>query len=107
MPPETTVLPTQFLPHWKPDACLPERRLMVAVLALAFTEYQQYAAKGCRNHRGFTDVAAWFASADASWPFSFVALCEALGLNPRSIRAGLRSYHAQARPVVPSAIRGM
>jgi hypothetical protein len=88
------------------DAFLPERRLMSAVLAFALEEYQKYVAKGWRSHHGFAEVAGWFASDEARWPFSFLSICEALGLDAPSIRAGLRTHHAGAQRVGLRRIRG-
>lgn len=99
IPPETTVLLEQFR-QAKPDAFLPAKRLMVAVLERALGEYETYAARtDSRERRQFSEVEAWFASDDKGWPFSFVAICEELGLDAPSVRAGLRAHHAQARCV--------
>ena len=103
--PETTVLPEQFRLQAKTDAFLPAKRLMVAVLERALGEYETSAARtDWRGRRQFAEVEAWFMSAEARWPFSFVAICEALGLNVPSVRAGLRSGHARARRVALHAI---
>jgi hypothetical protein len=89
----------------KPDAFLPEKRLMVAVFGVALAEYQKYAdAKDVWTQRRFTAVEGWFASDDTRWPFSFVAICEALGLDVPSIRAGIRA--CQGRPSIASAAPG-
>ena len=81
----------------RPDAFLPEKRLMVAVLAVALAEYQKYAAAtDVWKRRRFTEVEAWFASEETRWPFSFVAICEALGLDVSSIRAGVRASQGRA-----------
>ena len=105
--PETTVLPEQFRLQPKTDAFLPAKRLMVAVLERALGEYETYAARtDCRERRQFAEVEAWFASDDTGWPFSFVPICEALGLDVPSVRAGLRLCHAQARRVALRAIGG-
>jgi hypothetical protein len=37
-----------------------------------------------------TDVHAWLASDDTGWPFAFVAICHALGLDPGYLRGGLQ-----------------
>ena len=93
MPPEITdaILPAQFFFRPKPDAFLPEKRLMVAVLAAAVDDYTTYAdAKGGSGRRQFANVEAWFASNSARWPFSFVGICEALDLDVSYLRGGLR-----------------
>ena len=106
--PETTVLPEQFR-QANTDAFLPAKRLMVAVLERAVGEYETYAARtDSRERRQFAEVEAWFASDDAGWPFSFVAICEELGLDAPSVRAGLRRIcHAQARRVALCATGGL
>ncbi len=96
IPPETTVLPSQFLLQPKPDAFSPAKRLMVAVLAAAVNEYEQYvAATNPVGRRRFAEVEGWFASDDTRWPFSFVAICRALDLEVSSVRAGLLTCRAQ------------
>jgi len=104
--PETTVLPEQFR-QAKTDAFLPAKRIMVAVLERALGEYETYAARtDWPGRRQFAEVEAWFASDDTGWPFSFVALCEALGLDVPSVRAGLRVCDGQARRVARRATGG-
>src|SRR5712692_10634656 len=105
--PETTVLPEQFRLRAKTDAFLPAKRLMVAVLERTPGEYETCAARtDWRGRRQLAEVEAWFASDDTGWPFSFVAICEALGLDVLSVRAGLRVCHAQARRVALRAPAG-
>jgi len=105
--PETTVLPEQF-GQANTEVFLPAKRLMVAVLERAVGEYEAYAARtDSRERRQFAEVEAWFASADKGWPFSFVAICEELGLDAPSVRAGLRARHAQARRVALRATGGL
>src|SRR2546427_3157726 len=105
--PETTVLPEQFRLQAKTDAFLPAKRLMVAVLERALGEYETYAARtDWRERRQFAEVEAWFASDDTGWPFSFVPICEALGLDVPSVRAGPPLFHAQAPRVGPPATGG-
>src|SRR5712692_9191199 len=96
--PETTVLPEQFR-QAKTDAFLPAKRLMVAVLERALGEYETYAARtDWRERRRFVEVEAWFASDDTGWPFSFVVICEALGLDVLSVRAGLQILRTETLP---------
>lgn len=106
--PETTVLPEQFRPT-NTDAFLPAKRLMAAVLERALDEYETYAARtDSRERRQFAEVEAWFTSDDTRWPFSFVPICEALGLDVSSARAGLRRIcHAQARGMALRATGGL
>ena len=105
--PETTVLPEQFRLQAKADAFLPAKRLMVTVLQRALGEYETYAGRtDWPERRQFAEVEEWFASDDTGWPFSFVAICEALGLDVPAVRAGLRLCHAQARRVALRATGG-
>ena len=105
--PETTVLPEQFRLQAKTDAFLPAKRLMVAVLERALGEYETSAARtDWRGRRQFAEVEAWFASDNTGWPFSFVAICEALSLDVPSVRAGLRVCDGQARRVARRATGG-
>ena len=69
---------------------LGERRLLLAVLEEAIRTYQRYAL--ANDHRSvtlFSHVEEWFASEDSEWMFSFVAICDALGLETTYLRAGL------------------
>ena len=81
------ILPVQFL---HPSIATPEKRLLLAVLEEAVGTYQRYAMAPDRRGRTlFTEVEAWFASADSRSLCSFVSICEAIDLDPTSVRAGL------------------
>jgi hypothetical protein len=68
-----------------------ERRLLLAVLEEAIWTYQRYAfADDRRGAALLSQVEEWFASEDSEWTFSFVAICDALGLETTYLRAGLR-----------------
>jgi hypothetical protein len=85
-----------------PDALQPERRLMAAVLGVALADYQTYATEtDVWGKRRFATIEAWFASDDTYWPFSFVAICETLGLDGPAIRVGIRG--CRGRPPIASA----
>ncbi len=89
-----TVLPSQFfsLPE-RGGSLQPERRLMAAVLADAVGAVQKnVTARDRRARRIFVEAMEWFESEDADWPFSFVNLCDALGLEPGCLRSGLRRW---------------
>ena len=70
----------------------PERRLMLAVLEDAIDAYVDNvgAQRGNRRVR-FNEAANWFRSNDTEWPFSFVCICDALGIDPAVIRRMLVS----------------
>jgi hypothetical protein len=44
----------------------------------------------------YAEVRRWFASNDVQWPFSFVNVCQALGLEPSVVRSGARALDADA-----------
>ena len=81
--PEST--PTVAAALWQP-----ERRLMLAVLedALCDCLANAGAPRGIRLAR-FRQASDWFRSDDTSWPYSFVNICEACGLDPTLIRRRL------------------
>ena len=86
------LLPVQFVELLqRPTERMPELRLMAAVLEDALRTFCGCAgAPGRRNQRLFQEAADWFASSDASWPFAFENICDALGLEPAWIRQLLR-----------------
>jgi hypothetical protein len=94
-----TVLPSQFFERVHIDASLqPEKRLMLAVLEDAVGTFQKYAdAPGRRAHRLFTEAEEWFDSEETAWPYSFVNICQSLGLEPVYVRSGLRRWRAGQR----------
>ena len=94
-----TILPAQYFDRIQIDASLqPEKRLMLAVLEDAVGTFQKYAdVSGRRARRLFAEAEEWFASNDQQWPFSFVSICQGLGLEPEYIRRGLRRWHDEQR----------
>jgi hypothetical protein len=90
------IVPEQFFPAVSALAD-PERRLRLAILQDALRYYQQYAAATDRRARAlYEDAAEWFASPDRSEPFSFVNVCDALGLDASYIRRGLQRWRDRA-----------
>jgi hypothetical protein len=91
------VLPSQF--HGKPgyDASLqPEKRLMLAVLEDAVGTFQKYVcARDRAAQRLLAEVEDWFGSDDLEWPYAFVNICNALGLEVDYMRDGLRRWKQQ------------
>ncbi len=59
---------------------------MAAVLDDAMEVYRHPRAN---RRRLLRDTEAWLRSDDRSWLFSFVRICETLGLDPHAIRASL------------------
>src|SRR5262245_27264137 len=82
------VLPSQLVPEFPGPGRVPgERRLMLAVLtdAVAILAKHRKASEG-RRRLLYQETAAWVRSDDASWPFSFVNVCEAIGFSPSCVR---------------------
>ena len=64
----------------------PERRLALAVLTRSLIDLRHY--RPGRKDAGLHEQARrWFASSDASWPFSFVSVCQTFDLDPGAVRA--------------------
>jgi hypothetical protein len=83
------ILPVQFLPR---SIATPEKRLLLAVLEEAVGTYQRYASArrlDGRERAVLADVEAWFASVDSRQLYSFVGICDALGLEATHVRSGL------------------
>ena len=86
----------------------PEHRLMLAVLEDAVRAYQTgCASDGGERRLHFRETAEWFASDDTEWPFSFVPICQHLGIEPEYVRAGLRRWRARHGAGVPGALRAL
>jgi len=79
----------------KPRHGEPERRLMLAVLTDAIETYLRRDAATVTSQairRELRDVRNWIQSEDVSWPFSFLNVCHALGIDPTFLRRGLRDW---------------
>jgi hypothetical protein len=101
--------------EWLSDAILPEQfygprrgaahtrgqvALMRAVLDDALHCYQkQFGPHTRRERRLAREAAEWLFSEDDRWPFSFVNVCRALGLEPEYLRRGLKQWR-QRPPTV-------
>ena len=69
-----------------------ERELMLAILADAIDCFWKYCdARDFRSARLFRDANQWLFSDDEEQTFSFLNLCEALGLDAAYVRRGIRS----------------
>lgn len=81
----------------------PEKRLQLAVLVDAITTFRRcVAAQTARARRLFTEADAWFASADADDPFTFVTICDSLGIDADYIRRGVAQWRdSAANPGAP------
>jgi hypothetical protein len=85
--PEFAVYPEQLFS--RQDIYLPEKKLMAAVLENALHSITVLRAKKrllpAQKKRLIEDW-KWFLSEDAKWPFSFINICEALGLDSSYMR---------------------
>ncbi len=98
-PPATDADVDPLLPEQLADRrrmpLLPEQRLMAAVLEDALnTRRRGPHATGRSPRLLYAEVRRWFASNDVSWPFSFVNVCHALGLEPSAVRAAAQTVDA-------------
>jgi hypothetical protein len=92
-----SLLPAQYFAalRQKAQAC-GERRLMIAILEDAVECFQKHLwATDSRSRHLRNEAEKWFLSDDASWPFSFVNICEALDIHPLFLRRGLLRWKAQ------------
>ena len=68
-----------------------EKRLMFAVLLDAVECLKKFARlRQSRTDRLSKDAEDWIFEDDRDWPFSFINICEAVGLNPQYLRDGLK-----------------
>jgi hypothetical protein len=68
----------------------PEKTLMFAVLLDAVECFQKYSGHEA-NHL-FKDTQRWIFEDDHKWPFSFINICQTVGLNPQHLRKGLAKW---------------
>jgi hypothetical protein len=109
-----TILPCQLADRSAGTAQLQaEKRLQLAVLEDAVRTFHRLA--GAERHRPgrlFAEVDDWFASDETDGPFTFVTICDTLGIDPDYIRGGLRRWRArsagtpQTRPLFRRATLG-
>lgn len=82
---QNAILPTQFWGSRSSASTPPELRLMAAVLEEAVALVVR--SNGRAHCDAATDEAcAWLACNDRSGPFSFVSICDVLGLEPAGVR---------------------
>ncbi|MCC6764249.1 MAG: hypothetical protein IT293_06270 [Deltaproteobacteria bacterium] len=102
------ILPVQFFQTLRSKGQSDgERRLMLAVLEDAVNCFmKQIHATDPKARRLFEDAEGWIAAEDRTWFFSFDNVCEALGLNPEYLRAGIFRWRAAERRRVGDAAFG-
>lgn len=98
-------LPTQFDDIWhKTRSISPERALALAVLWEAVLDLDKYRfAQRRRPQRLYWEAYDWVTSDDRSYGYSFVNLCEAIGLSVEPVRQRLLGEMLPARK--PDAAR--
>mgnify|MGYP000010807529 CR=1 FL=1 len=102
-----TLLPAQFFAAFtREGGMVRERRLMLAVLQDAVECYQKYAlARDPRGRLLFDDAAEWIDADEREWSFSYVNICEVLGLNPGYLRRGLLRWRQSRAPIKRNTAR--
>lgn len=91
--------PGQYSDQFHTSPLLPEKRLMLAVLLDAVECFQKYALlRKARSHPIFNDAKTWIFEDDDERLFSFINICEAIGLNPQYLRNGLSHWKNGALP---------
>lgn len=85
------ILPLQYdLLFARHDRLTPQQRLMLAVLENAVHDVQRYQYTNRKRERQFfREALEWFTIPGDKGAFSFVAVCQNLGLEPNYIRRGL------------------
>ncbi len=83
--------PCQYFENFRPNLyCQPEKMLMLAVLQDAIDQYREFlSARGVHGRNACREAADWFWSDQSDWPFSYRNICDALGLDPEYLRAGV------------------
>ena len=71
------------------DLVQPERNLLLAVLTDAIQRFRLLATIHGARRRELSESAVWILSDDRTWPYSFVNVCEALGIEPSGLRRAL------------------
>ncbi|MGA2456453.1 MAG: hypothetical protein ABSF85_02585 [Terriglobales bacterium] len=71
-----------------------ERKLLFAVLEDAIRCYLKHrdGDQACRKDPEFLEAARWLSSDEESGPFSFVTVCEVLGINADRLRTGIHNH---------------
>jgi hypothetical protein len=76
------------VPPTEPLAPTPEKGLAAGVLKQAARDLRRFraATKGLKREL-YVDAFSWITANDFSWPYSFVNVCELLGVSPDIVRA--------------------
>src|SRR4051812_31433597 len=71
------------------QACLPELSLVAAIFGDAVRCARR--AGGSVTHRQSSEAREWIASERRDWPFTFVNVCDFLGIDPKTVRTRLQA----------------
>jgi hypothetical protein len=74
---------------------MPEKRLMLAVLLDAILQLRLHGSTGA------IEAADWIRGGETDSPFSFLAVCEALGLDPGYLTRGVFAWARRAKESAP------
>jgi hypothetical protein len=70
-----------------------ERKLLFAVLEDAIRTYLRHRDSAvARNSEEFVEAAEWLSCDEEGGPFSYVSVCEALGIDADCLRAGISNH---------------
>jgi hypothetical protein len=87
------VIPEEFFDsRIKIAAVCPESALMYAVLEDALRCFQKQFGMDRRHTQRAKQAEEWFFSDDFHWIFSFVSVCDVLGIQPQFIRMKLKHW---------------
>jgi hypothetical protein len=91
------ILPEQFFEGARRDSqASGEKALMLAVLEDGIRCFQEHLRNPRSNPRLLSQQAeTWIRAVDYEWPFSFVNVCETLGIDPAALRNALLTWKAQ------------
>jgi len=95
---EPDILNGTAAPRRAEKVVLPERRLLVAILADALECFQNnLRASNPKRQRLFREAEKWILADDVSWVFSFRNICEILGVDAEALREQTRTWRRQQR----------
>jgi len=102
-PASGSMLPERFFDsRVKLTAVCPETALMYAVLEDAFLCFHKQFESDPRFIERAREAEDWFFSDDSRWLFSFVSVCDALGLEPHYIRKKLKNWTPSRLDMAPA-----
>lgn len=103
---EAPVLPEQFFDaRVKLTAVCPETALMYAVLEDAFFCFHKQFEADQRRIQSTREAEDWFFSDNYRGLFSFLSVCDALGLEPNYIRQKLKHWTPSRLDTTPARLR--